>query len=58
MSEVLRRCKGVTGVSILARSAIFCQRGGAKGCPRVRGGCVVVLEGAFVGCGVGGDFYS
>ena len=58
VSKVLRRCMGVAGVSIMARGAIFCQRDGAKGCLRVRSGCVVVLEGEFVDCEVGGDFCS
>ena len=56
-SEVFGNCMGVTCVSILARVAIFCQRSGVKGCLREMSGCVVELEGAFVGCGVGGDFY-
>ena len=49
---------GVAGVSILARRDILCQRDGAKECLRVRGGCVVVLEGEFVDCEVGGGFCS
>ena len=37
---------------------IFCQRDGANGCLEVRSGCVVVLEGEFVDCEVGGGFCS
>ena len=51
--EVLENCMGVACVSILARGAIFSRRGGVKGCLRERSGCVVELEGVFVGCGVG-----
>ena len=57
VSEVFGNCMGVTCVSILARGAIFCRRRGVKGCLRERSGCVVELEGEFVGCGFGGGFY-
>ena len=59
---MLRNCRGAAGVLILAKSFRCCEvifwRGDAEGSHGSRSGCVVVLEGGFVGCEVGEGFCS